>query len=170
MSFFLNKLLQIRRDLVESFPRHILFFNDSNSKVPKKTSNVSDESEKAVTSMIFGDIRMVFDEIMCRICPRRDFFWFDYSLWGLEKNASDLHVNESNGMCYETTGPLFGFSIIFFQKMHFCVVGNGGGPPSATLGLGILWVSHTNMHFLRKYDRKSKKWLRGFITHHITFI
>ena len=49
--FFRKKLLQIRRDLVESYSRHILKISSSNSDIQNFSSKVSDKSEKSMRIM-----------------------------------------------------------------------------------------------------------------------
>ena len=66
--FFRKKLLQIRRDLVESFSRHILFFSDSNSEIQKISSNGNDKSEKSSISDDLGHRNQGFR----RFCVHRN--------------------------------------------------------------------------------------------------
>ena len=51
MTFLINKFLQIRRDLVESFPPHILKVSGSKSEVQNFSSKGSDKSEKSMRTM-----------------------------------------------------------------------------------------------------------------------
>ena len=60
MSVFLNKFLQIWRDLVERCSQHILKYSSSNSKYQNFSSQVSDKSEKS----------RIFDEI----CTKTNYF------------------------------------------------------------------------------------------------
>ena len=59
---------EMERSRRELFPAYFIF-SDSNSKSFFFASQVSDKSENVVIFMIFYDIRVVFDDIQCCICP-----------------------------------------------------------------------------------------------------
>ena len=124
--FFPTKTLQIRRDLVFSFLRHIFKLSGSNSEIQNFSSNGSDKSEKSMLTMEIIDFLPGFYWSRCKTIK----FWttlIDIFLsWGQHRWSHKYFVHVFGVItCFfiELSKPIFDFRffhnifLVFWKKV-----------------------------------------------------